>query len=80
MQFADLPLVGMLKQRMSWHQERQSVLAQNVANADTPNYRARDLKEPTFGAMGIWRNASVNSAGRSGAAAKVSRVPSGSAR
>ena len=51
MQFADLPLVGMLKQRMSWHQERQSVLAQNVANADTPNYRARDLKEPTFGAM-----------------------------
>ncbi len=51
MQFADLPLVGMLKQRMSWHQERQSVLAQNVANADTPNYRARDLKEPSFGAM-----------------------------
>jgi flagellar basal-body rod protein FlgB len=51
MLFADLPLVGMLKQRMSWHQERQSVLAQNVANADTPNYRARDLKEPSFGAM-----------------------------
>lgn len=51
MLFADLPLVGMLKQRMSWHQERQSVLAQNVANADTPNYRARDLREPAFGEM-----------------------------
>jgi flagellar basal-body rod protein FlgB len=48
MLFADIPLVGMLKQRMSWHQHRQGVLAENVANADTPNYRARDLKEPVF--------------------------------
>lgn len=48
MLFADIPLMGMLKQRMSWHQQRQGVLAQNVANADTPNYRARDLKAPVF--------------------------------
>jgi len=48
MLFGDIPLVGMLKQRMSWHQQRQSVLAENVANADTPNYRARDLKTPVF--------------------------------
>jgi flagellar basal-body rod protein FlgB len=51
MAFGDIPLMGMLKQRMSWHQERQNILAQNVANADTPNYRARDLKEPVFGQM-----------------------------
>jgi len=49
MVFGDIPLVGMLKQRMSWHQARQSVLAQNVANADTPGYRARDLSEPQTG-------------------------------
>jgi len=49
MLFGDIPLVGMLKQRMSWHQARQSVLAQNVANADTPGYRARDLSEPLSG-------------------------------
>lgn len=48
MLFADIPLMGMLKQRMSWHQQRQGVLAQNVANADTPDYRARDLKPPVF--------------------------------
>jgi len=51
MLFSDIPLMGMLKQRMNWHQERQSVLAQNVANADTPNYRAKDLKSPDFGPM-----------------------------
>jgi flagellar basal-body rod protein FlgB len=48
MLFGDIPLVGMLKQRMSWHEQRQSVLSQNVANADTPGYRARDLKDLTF--------------------------------
>jgi flagellar basal-body rod protein FlgB len=48
MLFGDLPLVGMLKQRMSWHEQRQGVLAQNVANADTPGYKTRDLKELSF--------------------------------
>jgi flagellar basal-body rod protein FlgB len=38
----------MLRTRMQWHQERQKVLAQNVANADTPNYKARDLVAPDF--------------------------------
>lgn len=28
---------------MHWHQERQRLLSENVANADTPNYRSRDL-------------------------------------
>jgi flagellar basal-body rod protein FlgB len=48
MLFGDIPLVGMLKQKMSWHEQRQSVLSQNVANADTPGYRSRDLKELAF--------------------------------
>jgi len=38
----------MLRTRMQWHQERQQVLAENVANADTPNYRTRDLAPPNF--------------------------------
>jgi flagellar basal-body rod protein FlgB len=41
----------MLRTRMQWHQERQRVLAENVANADTPGYRARDLAPPDFGRM-----------------------------
>jgi flagellar basal-body rod protein FlgB len=48
MLFGDLPLVGMLKQKMAWHEQRQGVLAQNIANADTPGYETRDLKELSF--------------------------------
>jgi flagellar basal-body rod protein FlgB len=29
---------------MRWHQVRQGLLAENVANAETPGYRGRDLK------------------------------------
>lgn len=48
MPITDIPILSMLRTRMQWHQERQGVLAQNVANADTPNYRARDLAPLTF--------------------------------
>jgi flagellar basal-body rod protein FlgB len=48
MPITDIPILSMLRQRMEWHQERQRVLAENVANADTPNYRAHDLAPPDF--------------------------------
>ena len=48
MPITDIPILSMLRTRMEWHQERQRVLAENVANADTPNYRARDLAPPNF--------------------------------
>jgi len=48
MPIADIPILSMLRTRMQWHQERQRVLAENVANADTPDYRARDLAPPNF--------------------------------
>jgi flagellar basal-body rod protein FlgB len=44
----DLPLFSMLRTRMQWHQERQRLLAENVANADTPNFKARDLTTLQF--------------------------------
>jgi len=40
--------MSMLKARMEWHQARQKVLAENVANADTPGFKPSDLKEPAF--------------------------------
>jgi flagellar basal-body rod protein FlgB len=49
MPIADIPILSMLRTRMQWHQERQRVLAENVANADTPHYQARDLTQPDFG-------------------------------
>jgi flagellar basal-body rod protein FlgB len=48
MAITDLALFSMLRSRMHWGQERQRVLAENVANADTPNYRPQDLAPPTF--------------------------------
>lgn len=48
MAFNDLKLVGFLKNKMNWHQTRQHLLAQNVANADTPRFERRDLKPLTF--------------------------------
>jgi flagellar basal-body rod protein FlgB len=44
---ADLPLLQQIKGRLTWLDERQRVVAQNVANSDTPGYVARDLKAPT---------------------------------
>jgi len=48
MPISDIPILSMLRERMEWHQERQRVLAENVANADTPNYQAKDLAQPDF--------------------------------
>lgn len=48
---SDVPIFSMLRNRMRWHQDRQKLLAENVANADTPNYRARDLVPPNFDSM-----------------------------
>ena len=48
MAIADIPIFSMLRTRLEWAQERQRVLAENVANADTPRYRARDVTAPKF--------------------------------
>jgi len=44
----DIPLFAMLKSRLGYLSQRQKVIAQNVANADTPDYRPRDLKAYSF--------------------------------
>jgi flagellar basal-body rod protein FlgB len=38
----------MMSGKMRWLSSRQSVLSQNIANADTPKYRPQDLKEVDF--------------------------------
>jgi flagellar basal-body rod protein FlgB len=52
MSINDLPILTQLRTRMQWHQERQRVLSENVANSDTPNFKPRDLIEPSFDASG----------------------------
>lgn|SRR5690606_35737481 len=41
-------LFQLISARMSWLSQRQVVLNQNIANADTPDYRPRDLREADF--------------------------------
>ena len=48
MSINDLPVLSALRTKMQWHQERQRVLAENVSNSDTPNFKPRDLVEPKF--------------------------------
>jgi len=55
----DLPILSALRTKMQWHQERQRVLAENISNSNTPNFKPRDLVEPKFDNKG--------SAGASGA-------------
>ncbi|WP_319413486.1 flagellar basal body rod protein FlgB [uncultured Cohaesibacter sp.] len=38
----------MLRSKMHWHQTRQRVLAENIANADSPDYSAKDLAPLDF--------------------------------
>jgi flagellar basal-body rod protein FlgB len=44
----DLSTLSVLRTKMQWHQERQRVLAENVSNSNTPNFKPRDLVEPKF--------------------------------
>ncbi len=40
----DLPLYRMISQRLGWLSQRQRVIANNVANANTPDFKPFDLK------------------------------------
>ncbi len=41
-------LFSLISARTRWLAQRHGVLSQNVANADTPDYRPRDLKRAGF--------------------------------
>lgn len=58
----DIPVFQALHKRMDWLSARQTVLAENVANADTPGYRARDLKELSFRELMSGKKSMMNTA------------------
>jgi flagellar basal-body rod protein FlgB len=41
---SSLPLFDLAQRRLAWTDRRQEVLAQNIANLNTPNWQAKDLK------------------------------------
>ena len=48
MNLDQIPLLTMLKGKLGYLNQRQKLIAQNVANADTPGYAPSDLKPFTF--------------------------------
>jgi flagellar basal-body rod protein FlgB len=83
MAVSDLPLFSVLKNRMRWLEERQKVLAENIANANTPHYRAHDLKQLDFKSTldasmpGPIRLAATQPGHIAGAAADAASFPQG---
>lgn len=51
MTIQNIPLFQAMGAKMQYLDTRQGVIAQNIANADTPNYRAHELTKVDFGSM-----------------------------
>lgn len=49
MDLSNLPLFQRLHERIGWLNARQKVLAQNIANSDTPGYVPNDVVPMDFG-------------------------------
>ena len=47
----DLTLMNAMLRKMDWAESRQKVIAQNIANADTPHYQPQDIAAPDFKSM-----------------------------
>lgn len=46
MPISQIPIFSMLRTHMQWNQERQQLLSENIANANTPKFRPRELAPP----------------------------------
>ncbi|MBI3440337.1 MAG: flagellar basal body rod protein FlgB [Proteobacteria bacterium] len=44
----DLKLLQAAIEKVHWHEQRQKVLSQNIANANTPGYQAQDVAPLDF--------------------------------
>lgn len=51
MDFMGLSVFSALKNKMQWHQVRQGILSENIANAATPGYLSLDIKAPGSGGL-----------------------------
>lgn len=70
MDLTSIPLMAALKKRMQWLHGNQSVLSQNIANADTPGYKAQELEKQDFSGL-VNELSSAEKGMRTSAAAKL---------
>jgi flagellar basal-body rod protein FlgB len=69
----DLKTVDVLQQALTFHRDRQAVLAGNVANIDTPGYRPYDLTRDDDGNVSQSFDDSGNLQGQDGNAVSLER-------
>ncbi|NWG46733.1 MAG: flagellar basal-body rod protein FlgB [Alphaproteobacteria bacterium] len=72
MDLRQIPLFSLIREKMSWLSARQTVLSQNIANADTPGFDAQDLTRPDFGRLVARSMAEAAPVSRPGGQALVS--------
>lgn len=51
MDLSKSPIFALIGRRMSWLAQRQTVLAHNISNADTPAFKPLDLTQASFRRM-----------------------------
>lgn len=83
MPISGLPILGMLRTKMQWHQERQRLLAENISNADTPNFRPSDLTplrfdSPGTSGLGVTRTSATHLSGLGGGSTQFQSQRTGS--
>jgi flagellar basal-body rod protein FlgB len=84
MSFGDIPLFSMLKGKLAYVNQRERLVSENIANADTPGFTPRDLKpfsfeqalRPRIGLAGVVRTNPMHMAGKPLAAASDLFKPS----
>ena len=80
MDLAQIPLFATLRGRLGYLNQRQRVISENVANADTPGFQPRDLKPFTVrapGAAGVGAGLGAGTAGGGGAHLSVTMTQPG---
>lgn len=78
MAMQDLNLMSAMLKKMDWHEERQKIIAQNIANADSVGYRPMDMKPLDFKQIlgGSTSSLSMSVAGSSGGAMSMAATNS----
>jgi flagellar basal-body rod protein FlgB len=71
----EIDLFRLTGDRMRYLTERQSVIAKNIANADTPGYQAQDSTPFTFDSALLRTGTSVSTAGRAAPLTLASTEP-----
>lgn len=75
MDFSKIPLFQGLVHKMGWLAERQQVLARNIANANTPGFKPKDIEKPDFSALLEGQSRGSGTSGRSPMVQQTAAVP-----